>query len=1116
MSGGSAARGRRWGPTTVRARRVRLAAADRAGRAIAALSSGGRPALVALFATLLALLLVPIEWWQTLLGLGAILLLVAAVRARVRIVIEGFDDYRSLPARDQPREAPEAEAKPGNDNGEKPGDSVKDAGSAVLLANRLAMMRELYGFVDDPDRTPTPGTPAGATVQLDDAASVLRSAVSAETTVSVGPISIPLGAAMGLLGRIVQAPRLRGAIHGDESRIIVTAELKMGEEPDAWRVESDVEDASADRRVIESMIDQTLAYEVFSDLTLQHQARWPATKYWLDALRNVAEGQRRPRNRRLLLKEAESNFVRALSEDERFYLACLNLGIIYRRLAEDQPDERRQEYILAARRVFEHAVQLRPDRWEAYHALAEGHWLTHGSDGALEMIAGLCDRALSRGPDRAASARILDLRGQAELKAQEAGQPFGDPVGTREKACRLAMHELARARLRRANPRQASRIQALENVAAQCLLNLGWATWESHGDRSGENARNPHRTFETVLRMVRLAMRLSDVDAAAHQKLAMLAVGLSDKDVLANQQAQKPKSERLEIAERELSAAARIAPHNPLFGAQRAYILATSDDRGRASEACARAERLIDFADPDQKPAQDWLIAAYRALDDDRADKLETRQQLADELKWCLEPLEGAGESSIAAYEESVSRLEALRTQCGERRDWESARIATKLGRVIRDGHGEPEERSRRAEPFFREALAWFEEEQPDNHRLARLHDDLAQTLVLRPARSGEALREAETAMILDPLEPAYRAELAHVYELGGDPNSACSQAEHALLLNPDDPALHHQLARLKWNLAETLADAAAHVNVREEAAAQFEEALKLYASDQRDERRTTSWWLAMSYFAMSRFEDVPAHLRFVLASLAIGDESAIDERGLQAVAELWLSKTYRKLRKYLEAEAHADEALRAAKQLEDRGTSLTEDLACQVDDYRWPLWVVVALAHMQVAGCREDRYGNLDEAAQSLRDADAVFDLMEKEHPGVEARKTDTYADYRAEEGRLRLAQDRVEDAIEALGASAELDPDEADVYLLLAQAQARAAEKQLEADWDAHIRRARAACRRVADIGGRHHPDTRAAEELERRLDRLEDEARKRSAAAREDGRPRGDAYVGAGASS
>lgn len=1082
--------------------RVRLIAAKFTGRAFAWLMTGGRLALLSLTATAAAVLFLPITYWQALLGFSIALLLVGAMRAKVRVVIEGFDDYRGLTATSQEESGADAAASDATNSETRKG---KDAGTAVLLANRLAEMRELYGFVDDPDSTPTPDRPAGATIQLDDAASVLRAAVTTESTVSVGPISIPLGAAMGLLGRLVQAPRLRGAIHGDERRIIVTAELVMNGQPYAWRVAKDIEDETSARRALEAMINDELAYQVFSDLTLQRQARWPATKFWLDALRNVAECQRRPRNRRLLLTNAEWNFMRALSEDQRFYLACLNLGVVYQRLAQTprQPAERSRRYMLAATRVFEHAVRLRPDRWEAYHALAEAHWRTHalteadaasGSIAALEMTAGLCERALSRNADRTASARILDLKGQAEANAAVA---IGNPLATQRRACWLAMSELGWTRLRFASARQASRLKALENLAAQCQLNLAWTAWNVHAHGSKRGTRRDRRAFKAAWRRARLAIGLSDVDATAHARLAELAEDTG----------------QLHIALQELSAAARIAPADPLYAAHLALVFAKNKQRGRACEACARAEHLIDFGDPDQKQAQDLLIEAYRVrgepIDLKRAEALETRKTLADELESCNR---GTRDETIAALKELLESL-------GEKRDWEAARVRAQLGMMIRDGAEEPEQRSREAEQYFLAALEWFATHQPDDNRLADLHSDRAQALALRQACSGEALAEAETAVLLSPLRAARRDVLAHVYEAGGDLNSACSAAKYALLLEPDDPMLHHRLAMLKWKLAESLANPAAHATERQWAAAEFEEALKLYASDQRDGRRTTSWWLAMSYFAMSQFEEVPAHLRFVLTSIASSAESPSDgwvaARGLEATARLWLAMTYRKLGKYLEAQEHAREAVGAAKELDDNGVQLTRGLADVVEDDRWPLWVVLALSHMQVAGCHSDRDGKLSEAAGSLNEARRVFERMDAQSD-INPRETETYADLETERGRLLLAEDKANDAITALRMSADIDPDEADVYLLLARAHARAAEQLIEPDWEAHIRHARAACRRTRMIGGEQHPDAKEAAEVEKQLDRVEAVATERSVAAEGNGHSRADGLVGTASSS
>jgi tetratricopeptide (TPR) repeat protein len=165
----------------------------------------------------------------------------------------------------------------------------------------------------------------------------------------------------------------------------------------------------------------------------------------------------------------------------------------------------------------------------------------------------------------------------------------------------------------------------------------------------------------------------------------------------------------------------------------------------------------------------------------------------------------------------------------------------------------------------------------------------------------------------------------------------------------------------------------------------------------------------------------------------------------------------------------------------------LTDPLTAPLEDDRWRLGVVLALSHMQLAGCHADRNGLLGAAEQHLRESREVIERME----GVEdlrAQVDDARSDYEAESARVRLALGRTSDAIEALRASTEFDPDEADVYLLLAEAHLRAAQERVESDWQEHVRHARDACRRTEEIGGAQHPNTRRAKEIEKELARME----------------------------
>lgn len=1118
-------RGHGWDRRTTQKWSARLRRADKLGRAVAWLASSGRLPVLLLFVPLVAVLLLapgivtlPFAWSVVPLGYAALLMLGWALwGAHMRVVIEAFDDYRpTADGATTGTEEDKDDARAGR----------KDAGSAVLLANRLAAMRELYAFVDDPDETPGPGKTTGATVQLDDAGSVLRSAVTTNSTVSLGPVSVPLGAIMGLLGRFVQAPRLRGAIHGGEGELVVTAELMMEGQPYSWRVPARVENGTPPAETLDVLIGEELAYQVFSDLTLQRQARWPATRHWLDALEKTAECQRRPRNRRLLLKAAESKFTEALAEDERFYLACLNLGIVNRRLGEHTGDprasdprdrqereraweDRRQRYVVASRRVFERAIGMQPDRWEAYHALAEAMEATDGSKGALEMIAGLCDRALALEPDRSACARILDLRAHAEEKAAQAHKEKGErdeeaaarrtALGTRERACRLALEELRWTTRRRVRTRHARRLRALEKQASQCLVNLFDTSWEVHrlpvnGERRKEE--DDGAAFQRVYEIATLAVQISDIDPGAHVRLADLAFTMK----------------RLDVAVDEIADAARIAPAEPLYAAKLAHALAASEDLGRAREACTRARRMIDFADPKQADAQLALIAAYKALGDDHEKALlEKRLELTKDLEGTRRPTANA----------TARALRDLIDDCGDRRDWERARVQQELGwhYLEQERLGSPQKRGVEAEKLFSKALDWFKREQPDDRRIAMLHSDRARALALQRGRSGEALADAAMAMRLDPLSAPYRKVLAHAYKVGGDLDHACESADDALLLDPDNPDLHFDLAWLRWQRAESISDPVLHADERNEAIEQFEAALRLYDADQRERMRTTHWWLAMSYFAVSEFKDVPVHLRFVFSSLTPANGVGVAERGIEAVTELWLGQTYRKLRKYGEAEHHLTRACEVAERLDatqsdGRRVKLTQSLARPMEDDRWPLGLVMALARMQLAGCHAERDARLREAQSHLAASNAVIERME-DIVALRGYAAEARSDYEAENGRVHLARGRTEKAIKALRASTEADPDEADVYLLLAYAHKQAAQERIEAEWEEHVRHARAACKRTREIGGKGHPDTDFAHEIEAELGRLEARAieARRMASANGD-RPAG-AHARTGAS-
>src|SRR5204862_5039095 len=139
--------------------------------------------------------------------------------------------------------------------------------------------------------------------------------------------------------------------------------------------------------------------------------------------------------------------------------------------------------------------------------------------------------------------------------------------------------------------------------------------------------------------ITRFAAKLSDLDAKAHAELAKMA----------------SEANRTDTEREELSAAARIAPANALYAAKRACALAPTG-KPRALDACERAERMIDFGDPDDEEAAEALAEAHEELAGALTKDVEAAGARAHEIRGRL-PLAQQLEVALNAKD----RIRALR-----------------------------------------------------------------------------------------------------------------------------------------------------------------------------------------------------------------------------------------------------------------------------------------------------------------------------------------------------------------------------------------------------------------------------------------------------------------------
>jgi tetratricopeptide (TPR) repeat protein len=503
--------------------------ADKIGRLRHWYGSEGRLAVVLLAG---ALAIVYFHLWTVLVIYLLGLLTLWAWRARRHIVIEEVADRtRGAPITD---------------------------GAATLLSVELARIHDVFRIVDERNALPTSvgeGRPLEAAVKVDDVSEVLRSPVSAESKLSIGPIVIPLGTAMALLGRIVQGPRLRSELHEKKGGLVLTAQLTGFRRNGTWRIEREIpgEMARSERlSALHEMVEE-LGCRMFTNLGVPRKVKWRAMQRFLEALRIFRSCLRTPLDRGFNLKEAEDRLLAALAEDEDFALIYYNLGVVYselRRVAQEEGDhEEAERHLEAAEAAFGSAIERDPSRWDAYYALARMEIARTGplSLMARERARELCERVVTmpgrfaRAADRAKAHDLIAFTRDAQ-----------DGLDHRHAAARLSLRALRAAMLRpRSRGAEDDPVPGLTDLAANCLVNL------ARGESEVRDKSRRGLAYRRLLALFALAERLTTKEGRLHFELGLTAEDWHDYD----------------RAVEELTKAVRIEPGRALYWAHLSYAL---------------------------------------------------------------------------------------------------------------------------------------------------------------------------------------------------------------------------------------------------------------------------------------------------------------------------------------------------------------------------------------------------------------------------------------------------------------------------------------------------------------------------------------------------------------
>jgi tetratricopeptide (TPR) repeat protein len=258
-------------------------------------------------------------------------------------------------------------------------------GVSPLLNVELHRLRRLYSDVDDRRAISSLGGRTGPldyAITAGDTGELFKNIYSSETKVKIGIIEIPVGAVSGLFSRIFAGPQIVGGFHQDGDTIILSA-FMSGPESRSWRIErkintkttprvdnsgKDFSPSAEDRPIIlsdkgvenlDGMVKE-LAYRIFTDLTEGGTMKWQATAAFTEGLRDYRSCLLSKKDQLRNLKNAERRFFEAISEDSTFGLAWHNLGVVYTELKN----------LEASDKAFLKAIEIWPEGWEAYYAIA--------------------------------------------------------------------------------------------------------------------------------------------------------------------------------------------------------------------------------------------------------------------------------------------------------------------------------------------------------------------------------------------------------------------------------------------------------------------------------------------------------------------------------------------------------------------------------------------------------------------------------------------------------------------------------------------------------------------------------------------------------------------------
>lgn len=756
-------------------------------------------------------------------------------------------------------------------------------GLGALLTIELDRLKRLYRTVDE-QRAVSTATGVERLFQIafkgEDVSSLLKSAVSSDSKLALGPLTIPAGSIMALLSNIFQGPRISGSLHVEEAgenweKYTLAAQLVGGDKPLSWDVAKEIPKPPKKETptFIYGLLVEELAYRIFTDLALlSNTVRWEATRAFSKGLQSYRECLRTSKDSTLNLRRAEHHLMEAISIDEKMDLAYYNLGVVYTELQRHE----------AAAAAFTKALELNLGRWEAAYGLARRYSKKIRERKDFQKNFGemfkWCARVRELQPEDARGLNLIGMayyiKGRHEKRDKVANSPsisresirndFQSAITYFKQATDLAwksfLKEVRGGKF--ASPEGRQMLAGPHGLFLSCLYNLAMGYVESAKLIDDKDEK---------LAKCREAQDLLN-DAIYFQTSPKTAPKLRDESVFPYLHHVQGRiyleGRQYAQAVEHFEKASSIDPTEPFIWVYQAAARALDNLADEKIEVlCNEFLDYLGVDDTFRKRASETikvLIKEYGLQNNIHFQRLAGIGSFLEDLT----KQENNAKCLCSKY---------VDLKDSKNKNWECAQVAIKLGKL----HLKTEN-PKEAAKFFQAALDKLQGDFPQEIQQQDLQARLAQCQRSRQVQQKEGINILEKLKILEdinqsltmnPLISSLRKELGCTYFCLCRFAEARNVLEDALFWIANDPEIYHYLGRSYFHLVQTSRDFDQRKEGLKKADEYLRNALALYGSEKTSgpeevkkshQRGQTHYWLGHVSLELNRPE--PAISSFMIA----------------------------------------------------------------------------------------------------------------------------------------------------------------------------------------------------------------------------------------------------------